>query len=682
MKIIKHNDTFINVGNKGHFFLSTEKTNIENFEYGYINANLMVDANYEAEYEKLNVMPTDDFFVFNALDENKNGLDVSFNLGTKNLELTENVELVDGLNVIKQKVTVKNNGKESVRLARLTPANVTGIGIGGSKYFDGDRFDIYYCLNHMQGEGQWQKKSMKDLGIYPASTRLWERTGFRIQSFASWSTNDYYPLIIIEDKERGECWFFEHEGAENWYMEVYACEGWNCPFINVTIGGTDENMGWTYDLKSGESYTTTTAVYGVVKGDFERAVKELTAYKRKDSVVKTDIEVAFNTFMNCNWGYETKERVIPLVDAAAKAGVELFVIDSGWEIPGSWEIREDNWPNDDFKETIEYINGKGMRAGTWMEFDCAGKAFTEEYLRKRNGKVVAHHRLKADFRNPYVFNKMLDAVDRLYKLGIRYIKNDHNNDERCGSNYDGESIGEGTRKNTLAFYELIKEIHARYPDLVLESCAAGGAREDNGTVRYFSLESTSDQENYRLYPSILIGTMANIPPEKCGIWGYPYPLTNVYAKPKVIPDEVLKTYEDGRETIFNMVNAMSGYMYLSGKINLMNELNQKLLKEGVDVYKTYKDSIIKRYPAFVLPMKNMCNKTYNAVGLNGSEDMILSVWALEEQEFVLDLGKYGVKDAKRIYPNVVDNVNFDFKGGKLTLSFKEKYSAALFKLNK
>ena len=81
-------------------------------------------------------------------------------------------------------------------------------------------------------------------------------------------------------------------------------------------------------------------------------------------------------------------------------------------------------------------------------------------------------------------------------------------------------------------------------------------------------------------------------------------------------------------------------------------------------------------------MKNMCDKTYNAVGLNGSEDMILSVWALEEQEFVLDLGKYGVKDAKRIYPNVVDNVNFDFKGGKLTLSFKEKYSAALFKLNK
>ena len=121
MKIIKHNDTFINVGKKGHFFLSTEKTDMENFEYGYINANLMVDANYEAEYERLNVMPTDDFFVFNALDENKNGLDVSFNLGTKNLKLTENVELIDGLNVIKQKVTVKNNGKESVRLARLTP---------------------------------------------------------------------------------------------------------------------------------------------------------------------------------------------------------------------------------------------------------------------------------------------------------------------------------------------------------------------------------------------------------------------------------------------------------------------------------------------------------------------------------------------------------------------------------
>lgn len=680
MKNVKHNDTFINVGDKGHFYLSTEKVSRENFEYGYINTNLMVDANYETEYKGINVMPTDDFFLFKSLKEKDGGMEISFSVDTKQLEVTENVEFIKGLNVIRQTTTVKNDGNDCVRLARLTAANVTGIGIDGSKYFDTNRFAVHYCLNHMQGEGQWQVKTMKELGIYPASTRLWERTGFRIQSFASWSTNDYYPLIIIEDKERGECWFFEREGAENWYMEVYACEGWGCPFINVSLGGSDENMGWTYDLKPNESYTTTTAVYGVVKGGFEEAVRELTAYKRFDSVAKTKMEASYNTFMNCNWGTETKERVMPLVDAAAEAGCECFVIDSGWEVPGAWTIREDNWPNNDFKEIIDYIRSKGMRAGAWMELDCAAKAFEDEYLRRRDGKIITHHRLKADLRNPVVKERLLDAVDRLYKLGIRFIKNDHNNDERCGSNYPGESAGEGTRRNTLAFYELIKEIRARYPDLVLENCAAGGAREENGTLRYFSLQSTSDQEDYRLYPSILIGSMANMPPEKCGIWGYPYPLTNVYAGVKVIPDEVIKTFEDGRETVFNLVSAMSGFMYLSGKINLMNDLNKKLLKEGVEVYKTYKDTIPNRMPAFVLPMKNMDDKTFNAVGLKGDSDMILSVWALEQTEFTLDLNKYGFNNIERIYPTVIDNVNFSYSDKKLTLRFKEKYSACLFKL--
>ena len=69
MKSVKHNDTFINVGDKGHFYLSTEKVSRENFEYGYINTNLMVDANYETEYKGINVMPTDDFFLFKSLKE-------------------------------------------------------------------------------------------------------------------------------------------------------------------------------------------------------------------------------------------------------------------------------------------------------------------------------------------------------------------------------------------------------------------------------------------------------------------------------------------------------------------------------------------------------------------------------------------------------------------------------------
>jgi alpha-galactosidase len=34
--------------------------------------------------------------------------------------------------------------------------------------------------------------------------------------------------------------------------------------------------------------------------------------------------------MNCLWGDSTEEKELPLIDDAAEAGCEYFVIDAGW----------------------------------------------------------------------------------------------------------------------------------------------------------------------------------------------------------------------------------------------------------------------------------------------------------------------------------------------------------------
>lgn len=65
MKCIAHNNLKINIGSKGHFFLSTEKTNAEDYVYGYINTNLAFGAGAETEYEGQMIMPTADFFSLN-----------------------------------------------------------------------------------------------------------------------------------------------------------------------------------------------------------------------------------------------------------------------------------------------------------------------------------------------------------------------------------------------------------------------------------------------------------------------------------------------------------------------------------------------------------------------------------------------------------------------------------------
>ena len=686
MKTITHNKLNINIGNKGHFFLSTESSKRKDYVYGYINSNLTLgSAGAEVEYEDNMIMPTADFFKHEKTNVKDNNIDISYSIKEKDIVLTEKLELIKGLNVIRQKTEVVNNGEKPERLSRLSSACITGIGLDGSKYFENpNRFIVYYALNRMQGEGQWQKKTLKDLGIYPGSQHPWERCTFRMQSFGSWATKEYYPLLIIEDTEKNECWFFEREGAFNWYIEINTFEGYGSSFINVSIGGMDDKLGWNYDIASKEKYVTNDCFYGLVKGGFTEAVRELTEYKRRSQVINTNIEVTFNDFMNCYWGFPNKERLIPLIDKASEVGCKCFCIDAGWSVTGEWDPLEELFPDGGFKSVIKHINDKGMRAGVWFEFERITYEMAEklgdDVLLKRDGYIISPLRPKIDLRNEKARKWLMSKIEQVYNLGVRYIKNDHNNDETIGTNHDGECAAEGARRKHDDFILFINEIHDRFPDLIIENCAAGSGRIEHETLKNCSLQSITDQENYKLMPSIINGCFRQIQPEKAGIWAYPYPLLykdlNTFIKPQQEIDESI----DGRETIFNMVNGMTGYLYLSGRIDLMEKINLDLVKEGVKVYKTYCDSISSRYPIFPLGIKNMCDKDNNAVGLisNDNSDLILSIWALEEKRFTIDLSKYKFKSADKLYG---DNVKFKLKGGKLNIKFEKEYSAVILKLN-
>ena len=684
MKTIKQADTFINIGSKGHFYLSTKEEIRQEYEYGYINTNLSVFANSEAEYRGLMIMPTSDFFAHKNTRRTKSGFEVNFELESYRLQIKEKVECIEGLNVFRQTTRVKNMEARSVRLSRLSCANITGIGIDGKKWFEDDnRFIVYYCTNRWQGEGQWKKATLKELGLYPASRHIWEKTTFRLQSVGSWSTSNYYPLLIIEDTEQGECWFFEREGAESWYIEINAFEGYGSPFINVAIGGADEAIGWHYDLKPNETYETGKAVYGVIKGTFEDAVRELLIYKRKYWMANHSIEITFNDFMNCNWAMPKEETLLRLIDRASKLGVECFCIDDGWTEQGKWLPLENVFPKLGLKGIIEYIHTKGMRAGVWFEFQRApielvnGKA--KKYLLHRDGRVIAEHRPKWNMRSKKVRAWLMERIDAMYSLGVRYIKNDHNNAEGIGSNVSGQNVAEGVRRNERAFLRFIDEVRKKYPDLIFENCASGAMREDYGTLRHFDLQSTSDQEDYRLYPSILIGQLACLPPEKAGIWGYPYPLLYKDINADSLPQEERERHKDGRETVFNMVNAMMGYMYLSGRIDEADEYNQKLIAEGIEIYKSYRATLKERYPVFVLPLKSIYDNSFNAVGLKGEEDILLAVWGLEEKNVSLSLEKYGVVSVEKLYPVMQENCTYNFDGKVLDCQFEKEYSAVLFR---
>ena len=107
-----------------------------------------------------------------------------------------------------------------------------------------------------------------------------------------------------------------------------------------------------------------------------------------------------------------------------------------------------------------------------------------------------------DFRNPEVIDHANEVIDRLVKeYGVGYIKMDDNIEPGIGTEYQADSFGDGLLQHERAYLKWLDDVFARYPDLVIENCS-GGQRMDYAMLKRYSIQSTSDQENYLNYASI------------------------------------------------------------------------------------------------------------------------------------------------------------------------------------
>ena len=152
---------------------------------------------------------------------------------------------------------------------------------------------------------------------------------------------------------------------------------------------------------------------------------------------------------------------------------------------------------------------KGMVPGLWLEIEVAGihsplAAKPDAWFFMRRGRrVIDHNRYFLDFRNPNIRAHADAVVDRLVKdYGAGYIKFDYNCDALMGTETAADSFGQGLLEHQRAYLQWLDGVHQRYPALVLENCGSGGGRMDYALLAHHQLQSSSDQEDYRLYPAI------------------------------------------------------------------------------------------------------------------------------------------------------------------------------------
>ncbi|THF76557.1 glycoside hydrolase family 36 protein [Cohnella fermenti] len=657
--------------------------------------------------------------VVSEIEPTDSGLRLHYRHEGLKLRFVADMEFIPGAAVIRQTTTVCNDGDRAVVLTHLSSLILQGIGLGGlGDWAMPGRIKVHYGRQAWSGEGQWLCEDADRLGLYRTSpyslshAAHWESRG-------SWSTGRFLPMVVVEDTQTGTVWYAQAETSSHWHIELgnrhegaSAAKGDDSLYLQID-GASEGFGGWTRTLQPQESFTTIPAAIGCCTGGIEDAVRELTIYRRTRlkprQAWQEEFPAVFNDYMNCLWADPSPDKLLPLIRRAAELGLEVFCIDAGWfAAPGSyWGSSLGDWQPDGTRfgseglpGMVRRIRAAGMIPGVWLELEVCGEqaalaAKPDEWFLRRNGsRVGGGERWFMNFTHPEVRLYLHEAIDRLVAMGVGFIKNDYNGCVGCGDDTLGASAADGLIRHARAVYSFLDEARAKHPGLIIEGCASGGMRADYGLLSHVHLVSSSDQEHYAKYPSILGGMLAAVLPEQNGIWAYPYPLLVEHRdRPERLDDaDYRQEMADGEQTIFNMVNGLCGNLYLSGRVDKADECNAALIKEAVALYKAERAHIRSSHPIWPLGFRAVADTdNWNSVGLANMQGdrIVLAVWRLDGEEETATLPVRGwagcTAEVRQIYPAAPDRqaeFGYDSVNGRLRVRLPLRRQARLFELRK
>ncbi|WP_448003531.1 alpha-galactosidase [Agromyces bauzanensis] len=216
---------------------------------------------------------------------------------------------------------------------------------------------------------------------------------------------------------------------------------------------------------------------------------------------------------------QSLERLEPLIDDAARVGVERFVLDDGWFLGrrddrralGDWIVDPEVWP-DGLGPLVARVNDAGMEFGLWVEpemvsTDSELARAHPEWVLGRDGDPEWRGQRVLDLTAPGAVDHLFGRLDALLaEHDIRYLKWDHNRD----------LLGGSAHRQTTALYALLDRLRAAHPVVEIESCASGGARIDLGILERTDRVWPSDTNDPLRRQDIHRHTSLVVPPEYLG----------------------------------------------------------------------------------------------------------------------------------------------------------------------
>ncbi len=551
------------------------------------------------------------------------------------------LELADGVAALRSRVRVVNDSTEPVALRSVVSfAAYLGHAAGGAAptRAAGIRgWTLHRALSEWLGEGRWFAEPGDALRFPVLAEQLTgqdPRSARTVVSTGTWSSGTHVPTAVAVDAEAGLAWAWqiEHNGGWRYELGEDTVDGY------VALSGpTDNDHAWLKVLAAGDSFESVPVTL-TVASDLGGALANLTGHRRARRRPHPDNaapRIVFNDYMNTLEGDPTTERLLPLVDAAAAAGAEVFCIDAGWyddsghwwDSVGEWQPSRTRFPGG-LAEVIDRIHGHEMTAGLWLEPEVVGvrspvadRLPAEAFLQRAGQRVVEHGRYHLDLRHPAARGHLDAVVDRLVDdFGIGYFKLDYNINPGAGTDHDADSAGDGLLGHNRAHLDWLDGVLDRHPTLILENCGSGALRSDPAMLSRLQLQSTSDQQDPLRYPPIAAAAPAAMLPEQAASWAYP--------QPTMSPEEAA----------FTLVTGLSGRLYLSGYLNRMDPDLLALVAEAVRLGKRLRADLASTTPWWPLGLPGW-DDPWVALGLASPAATHLFVWSRDpgQPEVVLDL---------------------------------------------
>lgn len=334
------------------------------------------------------------------------------------------------------------------------------------------------------------------------------------------TTQDAQPFIAIKEKNQGYALSFHLFPVGQWKINAAKRFSAQLPMLVLDMGLFDEDLSLA--LEPEEEIALPEIVFFRAepqdKGFGCRKIQQYILDKKTDA---KRMPLLYNTwfldFENLDPVFLKKQ-----ADAAAKLGLEYFVVDSGWfgNSDSGFYNQVGNWQENTLinfkgkmKDFADYVREKGMKFGLWFEIERVSK---NSEIYKKNPAVftdIDASNALFNFALPEARDIVFDIIkEKVEEYGIEFIKFDYN------AALANDPTGSAFYRYYRGWYSLMDKFRKELPQVFFECCSSGGLRTDSSSLLHYDSIFSSDTVHPFLTSRIIAGALLRTPPRFTTKW--------------------------------------------------------------------------------------------------------------------------------------------------------------------